>query len=157
MAGRFQFDRPWWDNTSSHGIIITKILAKDFICKLLIVDPASRWSAAQALNHPFILNINEIPKSFHPGQHPSIPRTVPTTILYQQKNVKVFFTLIKVPSYPAKKSLRLVPSGNVTRKDNKETGGREAEEPKTQFSHRVSRIASWFRSATIQDQKRLNN
>lgn len=88
MAGRFQFDRPWWDNTSSQGTSIPNFLAKDFICKLLIVDPASRWTAAQALNHPFILNnCTEIPKPIFPI--PATPRTVPTTILYQQKNVKV--------------------------------------------------------------------
>lgn len=46
MAGRFQFDKPWWDHISNS--------AKDFICKLLIVEPSLRWTADQALLHPFI-------------------------------------------------------------------------------------------------------
>jgi calcium/calmodulin-dependent protein kinase I len=53
IAGRFNFDRPWWDNISSTGIYIAN-QAKDFICKLLVVDPNLRWNAEQALLHPFI-------------------------------------------------------------------------------------------------------
>lgn len=48
MAGRFQFDRPWWDNVSEK--------AKDFIKKLLVLDPTQRWTASQALGHPFIVD-----------------------------------------------------------------------------------------------------
>ncbi|KAJ3135406.1 calcium calmodulin-dependent protein kinase type 1G, partial [Irineochytrium annulatum] len=48
MAGRYEFDRPWWDNISD--------TAKDFIRKLLVLDPRSRFTARAALNHPFIVN-----------------------------------------------------------------------------------------------------
>ena len=62
-------------------------LAKDFICKLLIVDPNSRWTASQALHHPFIL-IN----CFQASQNPSqiiIPISRPIPIRPSQP-IKVF-------------------------------------------------------------------
>ncbi|KAI9348318.1 kinase-like domain-containing protein [Zopfochytrium polystomum] len=46
MAGRYEFDRPWWDNVSEE--------AKDFIRHLLVLDPRQRYTAKQALGHPFI-------------------------------------------------------------------------------------------------------
>lgn len=48
MSGRYQFDRPWWDNVSDK--------AKDFIRKLLVLDPMQRMTATQALQHPFIVD-----------------------------------------------------------------------------------------------------
>lgn len=47
MAGRYTFDRPWWDNISE--------TAKDFIRHLLVLDPRARYTAQQALKHPFIV------------------------------------------------------------------------------------------------------
>ncbi|TPX68139.1 hypothetical protein CcCBS67573_g07281 [Chytriomyces confervae] len=47
MTGKFEFDRPWWDNITEN--------AKDFIRRLLVLDPQQRFTARQALNHPFIL------------------------------------------------------------------------------------------------------
>ncbi|KAJ1336534.1 hypothetical protein BSLG_007318 [Batrachochytrium salamandrivorans] len=47
MTGKFEFDSPWWDNISEK--------AKDFVRRLLVLDPKQRYSAAQALSHPFIL------------------------------------------------------------------------------------------------------
>ncbi|KAI8620314.1 kinase-like domain-containing protein [Chytriomyces sp. MP71] len=47
MTGKYEFDRPWWDNISEN--------AKDFIRRLLVLDPQLRFTARQALNHPFIL------------------------------------------------------------------------------------------------------
>ncbi|KAJ8331017.1 hypothetical protein O5D80_001027 [Batrachochytrium dendrobatidis] len=47
MTGRFEFDSPWWDNISDK--------AKDFVRRLLVLDPKQRYTAAQALSHPFIL------------------------------------------------------------------------------------------------------
>jgi calcium-dependent protein kinase len=35
--------------------------AKDFIDQLLVVDPKARWDAAQALEHPFIVNREQLP------------------------------------------------------------------------------------------------
>ncbi|KAJ3043213.1 calcium calmodulin-dependent protein kinase type 1G [Rhizophlyctis rosea] len=46
MAGKYEFDRPWWENISDQ--------AKDFIRHLLVVSPKNRYDARQALDHPFI-------------------------------------------------------------------------------------------------------
>ncbi|KAJ2997941.1 hypothetical protein HDV02_005036 [Globomyces sp. JEL0801] len=56
MAGKYQFDRPWWDKISETGIelYLLILLAKDFITRLLVVDPNVRWTAKMALEHPFI-------------------------------------------------------------------------------------------------------
>lgn len=48
MAGKYEFDRPWWDNISEQ--------AKDFIRKLLVLNPRERYTAKQALRHPFIVS-----------------------------------------------------------------------------------------------------
>lgn len=53
MAGRYQFDHPWWSNISETGNGILTI-AKDFVRHLLVVDVKSRYTASQALAHPFI-------------------------------------------------------------------------------------------------------
>ncbi|KAJ3104205.1 calcium calmodulin-dependent protein kinase type 1G [Phlyctochytrium planicorne] len=47
MAGRYEFDRPWWDAISE--------TAKDFIRHLLVLDPRLRSTARTALSHPFIV------------------------------------------------------------------------------------------------------
>ncbi|KAI9347388.1 kinase-like domain-containing protein, partial [Obelidium mucronatum] len=47
MSGKYEFDRPWWDNISED--------AKDFIRKLLVLDPRARLTARQALAHPFVV------------------------------------------------------------------------------------------------------
>ncbi|KAF7647158.1 hypothetical protein LDENG_00176560 [Lucifuga dentata] len=45
MEGRFQFSSPEWDDRSD--------TVKDLISRLLVVDPAVRLNAEQALAHPF--------------------------------------------------------------------------------------------------------
>ncbi|KAJ3275642.1 hypothetical protein HDV01_007645 [Terramyces sp. JEL0728] len=47
MAGKYQFDHPWWDHISER--------AKDFVRRLLVVDIKKRYTAKEALNHPFIV------------------------------------------------------------------------------------------------------
>ena len=42
----FNFQDPVWDNVTES--------AKDFITKLLVVDPKNRLSAKEALNHEFL-------------------------------------------------------------------------------------------------------
>ncbi|KAJ1627558.1 kinase-like domain-containing protein [Pavlovales sp. CCMP2436] len=44
--GEWTFHSPWWDGIAP--------LAKDLISKLLVVDPARRLTAAQALAHPWL-------------------------------------------------------------------------------------------------------
>lgn len=51
LSGRFQYHSPDWDSISDS--------AKDFIKKLIEVDPEKRSTAAQALQHPWILG--EVP------------------------------------------------------------------------------------------------
>eukprot|EP00124_Ichthyophonus_hoferi_P004160 Ihof_evm1s425 gene=Ihof_evmTU1s425 len=45
-TGFYVFETPWWDNISDK--------AKDFINKLLIVDPSKRMTAVEAQKHPWI-------------------------------------------------------------------------------------------------------
>ena len=48
MSGSFEFYSPDWDQISPQ--------AKDFVQKLICVDPQQRLTASQALLHPWILN-----------------------------------------------------------------------------------------------------
>ncbi|RKO99416.1 hypothetical protein CXG81DRAFT_30214 [Caulochytrium protostelioides] len=48
MSGKFEFDRPWWDSISD--------AAKDFIRHLLVLDPQQRYTAREALAHPWIVH-----------------------------------------------------------------------------------------------------
>ncbi|KAG7383408.1 hypothetical protein PHYBOEH_009939 [Phytophthora boehmeriae] len=45
-AGRYEYDSPYWDDVSSE--------AKDLISKMLVLNPADRWSARKLLEHPWI-------------------------------------------------------------------------------------------------------
>ncbi|XP_073790754.1 phosphorylase kinase, gamma 1b (muscle) isoform X6 [Danio rerio] len=45
LAGQYQFNSPEWDDRSD--------TVKDLISRLLVVDPESRYTATEALNHPF--------------------------------------------------------------------------------------------------------
>ena len=48
MKGKFEYEPEFWDAVSPIG--------KDFISKLLIVDPARRLTAKQAYEHPWLSN-----------------------------------------------------------------------------------------------------
>eukprot|EP01126_Amoeba_proteus_P027380 TRINITY_DN2718_c0_g1_i3.p1 TRINITY_DN2718_c0_g1~~TRINITY_DN2718_c0_g1_i3.p1 ORF type:complete len:406 (-),score=69.13 TRINITY_DN2718_c0_g1_i3:125-1342(-) len=58
LSGKFEFHSPEWDEVSE--------ISKDFIRKLLVVDPAKRMTGAQALNHPFlkeaVSSLSNVPK-----------------------------------------------------------------------------------------------
>jgi serine/threonine protein kinase len=60
MAGRYQFDHPWWDHISDK--------AKDFVRKLLVIDIKKRINAKDALSHPFIVqnHLDIIPSPLAP-------------------------------------------------------------------------------------------
>jgi calcium/calmodulin-dependent protein kinase I len=49
-TGRFEFDSPYWDNVSTE--------AKDLISKMLVLNPADRWTATQLLDHTWITGAN---------------------------------------------------------------------------------------------------
>merc|ERR1712146_408692 len=53
MGGNFSFPAPYWTNVSQD--------AKDFISKLLCVDPAKRMTTKQALQHPWIAGHANVP------------------------------------------------------------------------------------------------
>jgi len=46
LVGKFEFPSPHWDNISAS--------AKDLINKLLVIDPAQRMTAEEALKHPWV-------------------------------------------------------------------------------------------------------
>lgn len=48
MRGKVYFDGPTWTNISAEG--------KDFVQKLLVVDPRQRMTAKDALHHPWIVD-----------------------------------------------------------------------------------------------------
>ncbi|KAJ3091888.1 calcium calmodulin-dependent protein kinase type 1G [Quaeritorhiza haematococci] len=64
LAGKYEFDRPWWDNISEK--------AKDFIRHLLVLDPRVRNTAKSALQHPFIVdNCGSVPAGTSSSQRAS--------------------------------------------------------------------------------------
>jgi calcium/calmodulin-dependent protein kinase I len=81
LAGRFKFDKPWWDHISNTGIVIIT-QAKDFVCKLLVVDPNRRMTVFEALKHPFINEetISEPLKLYHTLPQPNRNPRVRTNI-----------------------------------------------------------------------------
>lgn len=52
MRGEYEFDSPYWDSISRE--------AKDFIRKMLVVNPRHRITVKGSLRHPFITNNNVI-------------------------------------------------------------------------------------------------
>jgi calcium-dependent protein kinase len=54
MRCDYTFETPIWKEAISAD-------AKDFIDKLLVVDPKSRWDAAKALKHPWLVNREQLP------------------------------------------------------------------------------------------------
>lgn len=75
LACRYEFEKPWWDNISED--------AKGFIRKLLVLDPAKRYTAKQAVMHPFIVvncgpppnTVESIPKEISQSSYNSHPST----------------------------------------------------------------------------------
>lgn len=53
MRCKYDFNAAIWNNVSDD--------AKDFISKLIIIDPKTRLDAAKALHHPWILNRERLP------------------------------------------------------------------------------------------------
>mmetsp|Transcript_649 Transcript_649/g.1955 ORF Transcript_649/g.1955 Transcript_649/m.1955 type:complete len:372 (+) Transcript_649:123-1238(+) len=60
-SGTFSFDLPVWDEVSN--------AAKDLICRLLVVDPAQRLTAAAALQHPWLQGLQQQQQQQHSGSH----------------------------------------------------------------------------------------
>jgi mitogen-activated protein kinase 1/3 len=47
---------------------MTNPLAQDFLSKMLVLDPAQRWSAAQLMEHPFLADMHD------PAAEPPLPK-----------------------------------------------------------------------------------
>lgn len=75
MAGRYQFDHPWWDHISERGRFWL-MKAKDFVRRLLVVDIKKRFTAAEALQHPFITQLGGSYEPIH--------------VLSQKADVRIF-------------------------------------------------------------------
>eukprot|EP01116_Phalansterium_solitarium_P005805 TRINITY_DN178_c0_g1_i2.p1 TRINITY_DN178_c0_g1~~TRINITY_DN178_c0_g1_i2.p1 ORF type:complete len:259 (-),score=68.20 TRINITY_DN178_c0_g1_i2:443-1219(-) len=58
MLGKYQFTAPYWDHVSDS--------AKDLVRHLLVVDPTKRYTAQEALHHPWIAG-NAAPTVAMPG------------------------------------------------------------------------------------------
>jgi calcium/calmodulin-dependent protein kinase I len=137
MSGRFQFDRPWWDNISDK--------AKDFIKKLLVLDPSQRWSASQALRHPFIVDHCGTPETQRPVvqaqvQRPLPSKTTPTTTRRMKENESA-----PEPRPLGKKTEVDDSDATVTSQPNVSSQKTKA----TNFTAKLHRITSWFRSAAV--------
>jgi serine/threonine protein kinase len=52
MKGRYDFPNEYWGEISH--------LAKDFITRLLVVDPSKRMTAAEALRHPWLQTTSKV-------------------------------------------------------------------------------------------------
>ena len=48
MRGEYEFDSPYWDNISEQ--------AKDFVKKLMTVDPTKRFTCEESLKHIWFVN-----------------------------------------------------------------------------------------------------
>lgn len=83
-AGRFDFPSPEWDSISMD--------AKKFICQLLQLNPGSRLTAAQALQHKWIMDncFSEIPKPFGRKRGVSLQnsRSITFTTYYGMEKLK---------------------------------------------------------------------
>lgn len=69
-------------------LVLISYIAKDFVCKLLVVDPKVRWTAEQALNHPFITG-NCRGHAIHRPPNPLIQYNHMNASYEQLKNLKV--------------------------------------------------------------------
>uniref|UniRef100_A0A1I8H115 Protein kinase domain-containing protein n=1 Tax=Macrostomum lignano TaxID=282301 RepID=A0A1I8H115_9PLAT len=49
LRGQYEFDSPWWDEISRN--------AKDLVSRLMLLDPAKRLTASQALRHPWVTGL----------------------------------------------------------------------------------------------------
>jgi serine/threonine protein kinase len=144
LSGRFQFDRPWWDKVSDK--------AKDFIKKLLVLDPAHRWTASQALGHPFIVDhcgVSEPAKRTIPELQFSQMKPQPTTYATVTSQIK---REVANQSAPAPRPLgrknqvddsdaTVAGSNDVVNCPSKD---KDAVKPKG-LASKVHRITSWFR------------
>jgi calcium-dependent protein kinase len=75
-TARFDFPSPDWDGISD--------MAKDFICSLLRRDPTKRLTAAQALLHPWIL---ELTPPQCPGGIEGVPRRRQSSIAVASRSL----------------------------------------------------------------------
>ncbi|PAA77159.1 hypothetical protein BOX15_Mlig010384g1 [Macrostomum lignano] len=61
LRADFDFDPQWWSDISKN--------AKDFVCRLLTIDPRKRLTAAQALRHPWVVGLATKEEHLEPAQN----------------------------------------------------------------------------------------
>ena len=88
IAGKFSFEKPWWDKISES--------AKDFIKHLLLLNPSARSTAREALDHPWIVKYNgmsdlcssmqamHLKATCHPNLAPGIQSNLRTSVTRTQ-------------------------------------------------------------------------
>jgi serine/threonine protein kinase len=121
MAGKYEFDRPWWDNVSEK--------AKNFIRHLLVLDPKARYTAQQALCHPFIVD--------HCGHTPPITLPSINTSVTSRDNRTGMLSPISTPGsqFSSIESVASRSQDSVSRRNQDSTS--------SQYTPRDSVTTSW--------------
>jgi endonuclease/exonuclease/phosphatase family metal-dependent hydrolase len=128
MAGKYEFDRPWWDNVSEK--------AKNFIRHLLVLDPKARYTAQQALSHPFIVD--------HCGHTPPIPlANIVTAMPREMRNGNL--TPVSAPGsqYSSVESVARRSQDSVSRRNQDSVSRRNQDSTSSQQTPRDSVTTSW--------------
>ena len=76
MKGQYKFDSPWWDDISAE--------AKDFVARLLIVDPRRRMMCKAALKHPFVRqHCGDVTEAITEEYEESVEKSMPALVAPQ--------------------------------------------------------------------------
>lgn len=182
MAGKYEFDRPWWDNVSEK--------AKDFIRHLLVLDPNHRFTAADALAHPFIVDhcgttsslsesltgsvknstpLIHAPVPIHPPQYPNLGPAIHTNMprVHSIKHNGPARPSAPAPIQeprPIGNKKQIDDSGIVTSHEGlaqrpattQEQHYTHQRKPKEKgiFGNKMERLTSWFKLATVSKSQR---
>jgi serine/threonine protein kinase len=153
MAGRYQFDHPWWDNVSDR--------AKDFVKRLLVVDIKKRYTAVEALNHPFITQLHPVPLVRYEAQVIAVKLERDADVDATSEDLRGPLTTKALE--PKKEKVPRELSSSIDTVHFQVTSPREnvriAEEKagsstrRNNFSAKVNRLASWIRTTVISSEK----
>jgi serine/threonine protein kinase len=136
MSGRFQFDRPWWDNVSEK--------AKDFIKKLLVLDTGARMTATTALAHPFIVDYCGVEKRADIRLEIRLPRVIEDNSLEarrMQENITA-----PIPRPIGQK--QYIDDSESTVHSNQHIAKSSDKHKSSRIFNKIPRITSWFKKST---------